>query len=264
MPAELLLEIISYIPAAPIPNKIRKPLPPKYVERTITLRTLSQLCRSLRNALLPALWERIEVWTTSNLYNFKDMATDLIAQLETVTIREPSLASYVKYVMHDILNLSLQSFYSIVNVLITSHSIDRVLCELARCMALMENLHTVQIVFHHHWIHIPGRSGETTISKLLEDAFAGYRFPSVRRVVFSPWESVLLPCFPEVRRVYMTFFSEPSAWEYQHECGILSGAKQLRLYCPKVQIFEWDAERFRPWDIGKSKRHLRFHDGTTS
>ena len=214
MPVELLLEIVSHSStraAAPIPNKIPRPLSPKYLERTITLRTLSQLCRSLRDTLLPALWERIEAWTTTTLYAAcklrigklqcdKEMATDLIARLEMVTIRVPSLASYVRYVMRNMINLSLQSFHRIVNVLITCYSTDTVPSELARCMALMENLHTVQILSHHHFVHLPGRRGQIAVSKLLEDAFAGYRFPSVRRIVLSPWESALLPCFPEVRR----------------------------------------------------------------
>ena len=109
-PVELLLEVLSHTSedSVPIPNTIAKPLPPKYLERTNTLRTLSQLCRSLRNVALPALWEKIEAWaTTSNypphtLYKRtgwqRGIATDLVAQLETVTIRAPSLASYVKYV----------------------------------------------------------------------------------------------------------------------------------------------------------------------
>ena len=109
-PVELLLEILSHISevSVPIPNKIAKPLPPKYLERATTLRTLSQLCRSLRNVALPALWEKIEVWATTSEYPShtlhkrigwqKSLATDLVAQLETVTIRSPSLASYVRYV----------------------------------------------------------------------------------------------------------------------------------------------------------------------
>ena len=121
-PAELLLEILSHISEVtiPIPNKVAKPLPPKYLERTVTLRTLSQLCRSLRNVALPALWEKIEAWATTSEFPShslhkrtgwqKDIATDLIAQLETVTIRAPSLASYVRYVViGDILDLSFQT-----------------------------------------------------------------------------------------------------------------------------------------------------------
>ena len=122
-PVELLLEILSYISdvTIPIPNETAKPLPPEYLERTTTLRTLSQVCRSLREVALPALWEKIEAWATTSetsdsLYKRtrwqKGLATDLIAQLETVTIRAPCLASYVRYVICNILDLSLQNFYS--------------------------------------------------------------------------------------------------------------------------------------------------------
>ena len=113
-PAELLLEILSHISdvTIPIPNEIAKPLPPEYLERTTTLRTLSQVCRSLREMALPALWEKIEAWAVTSEYSArapdslykrtgwqKGLATDLIAQLETVTIRAPCLASYVRYVI---------------------------------------------------------------------------------------------------------------------------------------------------------------------
>ena len=112
-PAELLLEILSHISEdiIPIPNKVAKPLPPKYLERTAILRTLSQLCRSLRNVALPTLWEKIEAWAMHGRIGWqKGIATDLIAQLETVTIRAPSLASYVRYVViGDILDLSFQT-----------------------------------------------------------------------------------------------------------------------------------------------------------
>jgi hypothetical protein len=109
-PVELLLEILSHISWAtvPIPNKVAEPLPPEYLERSTTLRTLSQLCRSLRNVALPTLWEKIEAWATTLLYRRtgwqKSIATDLVAQLETVTIRAPSLASHVRYVIRDILD----------------------------------------------------------------------------------------------------------------------------------------------------------------
>ena len=210
-PVELLLEILSHISEAsvPIPNKIAKPLPPKYLERATTLRTLSQLCRSLRNVALPALWEMIEAWATTSEYPLltlykrtgwqKDIATDL----ETVTIRAPSLASFVKYVcaMYLIYRFQDLNFHRVVNILITPHCADTVLIELARCMALMMNLHTVQISSYSGFINLPRRRN-VHISELYKAAFAGYRFPSVRRIVFaSAGEIELLPCFPEARRV---------------------------------------------------------------
>ena len=215
-PAELLLEILSHISEVivPIPNKVAKPLPPEYLERTTTLRTLSQLCRSLRNVALPALWEKIEAWASSSTSEYpphilhkrtgwhKGLATDLIAQLETVTIRAPSLASYVRYVIRDVLDLSLQKplLSRVVNVLITPYSANTVLIELARCMALMKNLHTVQISSSSNGIRRPRRRDLIQMPKLYKAAFAGYRFPSVR--MNSTWEFELLP---EARWVYLAF-----------------------------------------------------------
>ena len=268
-PVELLLEILSHTSEAtvPIPNKIAKPLPPKYLERTTALRTLSQLCRSLRSMALPALWEKIEAWATTSEYAphtlhrctgwHKNIATDLIAQLETVTIRAPSLASYVRYVICDVLYLPLQNFRRVVNVLITPHSTDTVLIELARCMALMKNLHTVQISSYSNAIHLPRCRDPVLISTLYKAAFAGYRFPSVRRIALnSGWETVLLPCFPEARWVYMAFFRKPSKWEAHWHDLVLVHVKKLASLCPKVQVFEWDAERYRPWAIADGKSHL--------
>jgi hypothetical protein len=272
-PVELLLEILSHASedSIPIPNKIAKPLPPKYLERTNTLRTLSQLCRSLRNVALPALWEKIEAWATTSEYPLhtlykrtgwqKDIATDLVSQLETVTIRAPSLASYVRYVCVIYLIYRSQdlNLHRVVNVLITPHSADTVLIELARCMALMKNLHTVQISSYSGFIDLPRRRN-IHISELYNAAFAEYRFPSVRRIAFnSPWEIEPLPCFPEARRVYMALFLRPSEHEdWNH--WVLHQVKQLASHYPNVQVFKWDAERYRPWDVANGRSHLRLHD----
>ena len=278
LPIELLLEILSHSSegTVPIPNRIANPLPPKYLERATTLRTLSQLCRSLRNVALPALWEKIEAWATTSEYPYpshtlrtrtgwqKCIATDLVAQLETVTIRVPSLRSYVRYVCTIYLIYPLQdlNFHRVLNVLITPHSADTVLIELARCMALMKNLHTVQISSYRDFINLPRRP-EVHISELYKAAFAGYRFPSVHQIaVNSAWEVELLPCFPEARRVYMALIRIPSKWNECWNRWVLSQVKQLASHCPKVQVFEWDAERYRPWDIANGKSHLRFHDST--
>lgn len=108
LPTELLLEIVSHFPVIPIPLFRTKPYSAEYLARTQALRALSQMCMSLRRVFLPLVWQRIEVCASpmiiGNRYRrpiqrppwVKELATELVQQLEIVTIRDPSLASYVK------------------------------------------------------------------------------------------------------------------------------------------------------------------------
>jgi hypothetical protein len=119
LPPELLLEITSHFPAVPLPMGDRdwhSVYPASYLEKPRILRALSQMCRSLRSIFLPYIWQTIEVCAsqritetmiTTGLYKYtyrfgreiikKELATELITQLEIVTIRDPTLAKYVKY-----------------------------------------------------------------------------------------------------------------------------------------------------------------------
>ena len=163
-----------------------------------------------------------------------------------------------KVCLRDILDLSLQNFHRVVNVLITPYSANKVLIELARCMALMKNLHTVQISSCSDYITGRHRCRYAIqISKLYKAAFAGYRFPSVRRIAFnSPWEIDLLPCFPEARRVYMTLYRRPGEFKEFWKDWLLERVKQVASHCPKTQVFEWDGERCRERTVADGKSHL--------
>ncbi|GLB36739.1 hypothetical protein LshimejAT787_0310260 [Lyophyllum shimeji] len=124
LPAELLLDHFAYpLPVPALPKDLEK----TYADRAKLLRGLSQMCRSLRRAFLPVV-ERIE--TLQRNASAKSLATELIRQLEIVTVRDPSLAAYVK----------------IVNVKLTYYSCDTVMEEFARCLALL-NLETIQILY---------------------------------------------------------------------------------------------------------------------
>ena len=72
LPLELLMEIISYYKAIPIPCAPTDPSSPtfyhfvksEYLERTDALRALSQTCRLWRNVFFPLLWQRLEACAT--------------------------------------------------------------------------------------------------------------------------------------------------------------------------------------------------------
>jgi len=147
-----------------------------------------------------------------------------------------------------------------VNVLITPYSADTVLEELARCLALMPNLHTVQIIYYLCNFFLPGRRGVVDITDLYRNAFAGHRYSSVRRIALSLDGGALLPCFPEARQIHTTlfsifFFGRRYYKKDYHIVWVLEHAKEIASHCSKVQIFEWTSECYTSWDIRKSMSH---------
>jgi len=71
---------------------------------------------------------------------------------------------------------------------VTEYSVDTVLAELARCIALFPNLHTVQLHFRFNRF------------KFL-DTFKTYQYPSIKNVYICPMSAMFLCACPEVRVV---------------------------------------------------------------
>ena len=112
LPDELLLEIESYLPSLPAPSGTLSSSEDAmaYVQQRDLFLALSMSCRRLRQFFRPYLWRRLEVTTgmrigetilslQSGKKGEAAYATELVRQLEIVTIRDPSLAEYVQYVL---------------------------------------------------------------------------------------------------------------------------------------------------------------------
>ena len=109
---EIYLEVVSHILSVPIPTPKSihfKSYPEIRRSRHETLLSLTQTSRSLRRFFWRYLWQRIEVREGMKIggrnYTLKDSrsptsckkyATELVRQLEIVTIGTPLLAQYVK------------------------------------------------------------------------------------------------------------------------------------------------------------------------
>ncbi|RDB23833.1 hypothetical protein Hypma_008941 [Hypsizygus marmoreus] len=208
LPTELLLEIVSYFPSIPIPTSDLTVCSQSQLERINILQALSQMCRSLRSVFLPLTWQRIEVYAASHTVFLarisrrgdsrrkKELATELVRQLEIVTIRDPTLAAYVK----------------IVNVVLTDYCSKTVFREFVRCLALFPNLHTMQIL----------GAGDNQ-ERDLNVAFAGYTFPSVRTLIVPGFASAILKACPDVKSV--TNASGPNPFIFY----------DIAKYCPNVE-----------------------------
>jgi len=177
LPDELYLEIISYYPVTPIPQDTWARDPDIDVEnqnvRHQVLFALSQTSLNLRRFFLRYTWQRIEVCRTENMRS-RTLALELVRQLEIVTIREPTLAKYVE----------------IVDVEIGPYSRHSILTELARCLALFPNLHTVRLKVEHDASMKYDAVGKS---------FKGYIYPNIRTAIVSNNATGFLMTCPESR-----------------------------------------------------------------
>jgi hypothetical protein len=99
LPVELLHNVVSYTRAPPIPHRREQAVASVYRERRDVLLALCQLCHSLRTALLPLLWERLEACAEPARTDEKRtevLERELIGQLRLVTNQRKEYASYVR------------------------------------------------------------------------------------------------------------------------------------------------------------------------
>ncbi|TRM67528.1 hypothetical protein BD626DRAFT_625964 [Schizophyllum amplum] len=199
LPDELLLEVVNSYPRVSLHTKRTALYGEEYLVRHRSIYALSQTCRRLRNVFLPYVWQSIEAFASKyqvddpakpNRMNLpdgilwkKELATDLVRQLEIVTIRDPTLAPYVQTV----------------TVWLSDYSWAGVWPEFCRALAELPNLHTLHIVYSMQatgrWIF-----EKRSFLEMLDRR----SLPSVRNLAI-PWKLAnLLPSMPETQRLYFT------------------------------------------------------------
>ena len=111
---------------------------------------------------------------------------------------------------------------SYLDIFITEYSIKTVLAELARCLGLFPNLHTVQIdVDFKPRLHL---------GEIFKQAFKTYSYPQIRNVFIMGLSVSFVASCPWARRVGFTRNSSMSKWCLQ---TILRTAN-----CPHLEVLE--------------------------
>jgi len=148
----------------------------------------------------------------------RQLAFELIRQLEIVTIRDPSLAEYVKYVepngILELLkngSLPTSGMSSVLSIMIGAYSVGNVLQELTRCLAIFPNVHTFKL-------------NNTQLTGLLRQAITrGFShckaFPQIRSVTVPKECGFLLKYFPGARHVRII---GPAQGLYAYSASILA------------------------------------------
>ncbi|KAJ7185890.1 hypothetical protein C8R46DRAFT_881011 [Mycena filopes] len=199
LPVELLHEIVSHLPGAPVPCLSWHVLSKDHLARSQGLRALSETCQRLRRVFLAQAWQHVEVCASpkiSSLYKFKartwpvgerrflwsedlamDLARELARQTEILTIRNPAFAAQVR------------TF----SVALSESSADTLFPEFFQCLALLRNLETLQIIF--------APPGTYYLHLALDRNILS--FQSIRTLVLHENAHEILKCCPNVERLYL-------------------------------------------------------------
>ncbi|KDR79821.1 hypothetical protein GALMADRAFT_153580 [Galerina marginata CBS 339.88] len=228
LPDELLLEIMSFYPPksdllSMEPNDYRALAQDasEYAVKRDTLIALAQTCRNLRRFCRPYIWSRIEVchgirvgeavlgvWTKGSTTASIDRMfnAELVRQLEIVTVRDPSLAKYIK----------------LLNVDLRDYSTPTVLAELARCIALFPNLRLVKL-------NVSSSKRKTDkLDTAVGKAFSSYLYPQVDQAFVSKSAIAFLRCCPSLRLANLMDYGIRRSSDY----GL---AMRLKGSCPRLE-----------------------------
>ncbi|KAF8887460.1 hypothetical protein CPB84DRAFT_1786891 [Gymnopilus junonius] len=236
LPVELLLEILSYFPRPVDPLSTERWCTlfddadaSEYLAWRKTLLSLSQTCRHWREVFWTQLWRCIEVceemhteehgklskghpyYVARNATIERRFNSELVRQLEVVTVRDPCLADYVK----------------IINVEVVEFSIKKVLIELARCLSLFPNLRDIKLQI------LKTQQTEISLASIVRSVFSEHKYMQIRSVGVCNMSYPLLSSCPEARHVgWRLVSSNRSEHPLQYQ---LSGGIPC---CPRVECLE--------------------------
>nr|GAT51681.1 predicted protein [Mycena chlorophos] len=173
LPAELLLEISLWFRPSSTRTGSSEFVSPSELQTIRAFRALSQTSQRLRLFFLPFAWERVLVCPESNSADSesspkeirlsqKQLATELVAQLETVVIRTDILSDFVHSMTFTL----------------SEYCEDRVIPELTRSLSLLNNLRVLCI------LDAPSRNSRR--SKDLFESASLYKYPGIRRLTVPP------------------------------------------------------------------------------
>ena len=109
------------------------------------------------------------------------------------------------------------------------YSFTTVLAELARCLSLFQNLHTVQI---------DGDSNSGSGSRrreIFEQTFKKYTYPQIRNVFVTDFSAIFIASCPQARRVGITTTSHIiPTFGFRS----IQGLHDIQSSCPHLEVFE--------------------------
>ncbi|KAH9475335.1 hypothetical protein JR316_0012446 [Psilocybe cubensis] len=183
LPVELLMEIASHFKGLPDSfaglhrGHYSQRTVVKYLERTITLRSLSQTCKFWRTIFFPLLWKTLDVYATysapASWYRF--LAKSLIKKCTAITLEENKIiAQHVRSM----------------TVILSTSSASTVLPIFVQGLKSLPNLKLLYIVCAHD------RMGTA-----LQAALKGHTFPQIETIALPIYTHHILRSCPNVKRV---------------------------------------------------------------
>ena len=125
---------------------------------------------------------------------------------------------------------------SYLDIFIGQYAIETVLAELARCLSLFSNLHTVQIDV------VPSSERRRSSGEIVEQTFKNYSYPQIRNVFVTFFSVFFIASCPQARHIgYTRHWRMPRSW-----------LQTILGNCPHLEVLEDFAEVF--WTPDTCKR----------
>ncbi|KDR85741.1 hypothetical protein GALMADRAFT_218830 [Galerina marginata CBS 339.88] len=235
LPAELKLEIFDNFliigPFTETPGNDYPVLPIAYLERTDTLRALSQVCVAYRREFLPVLWETFNACCAarpssgSNPNNFfKHIGETLLLKSKGVSVN-PTLGAFIRTA----------------NIVLTRYQTETVIPKFSKSLRKLPNLHTLHVLHAH-----------TQMTTAIKTGFEGVELPSIRTLIIPGYCHEILQRCPNVTIVWcirddgsklITVIAKhcKAVEEMRGFSGEESIMKRIAKAAPNLRVFDmWD------------------------